>query len=229
MQFIERISGIKDNDRVLEIGPGGQPHPRADVYLELAASEPELKAQRGHVDKPALNGKVVYYEGRRFPFKDQEFDYVICSHVIEHVANLEYFSQEMFRVGKRGYIEYPTVYYEYLYNFSVHLNFVKTDQDAKIIYFIPKSDTPFEYFRPVHELLYDSLSKGYDTLVGDLRQIMFEGFEWQHPYQVRRVKDISLLTIPRSQIPPKQVQQPSSRIHTILKLFKRSYKPRNHD
>jgi ubiquinone/menaquinone biosynthesis C-methylase UbiE len=42
------------------------------------------------------------------PFKDNEFDYIIASHVVEHVEDISYFLNELSRVGKRGYIEVPT-------------------------------------------------------------------------------------------------------------------------
>ena len=44
----------------------------------------------------------------KLPFKDKEFDYVILSHVMEHVPNLLEFKDEIIRVAKAGYIELPT-------------------------------------------------------------------------------------------------------------------------
>ena len=42
------------------------------------------------------------------PFNDNQFDFVISSHVMEHVKDLKYFIKEIERVSKRGYIELPT-------------------------------------------------------------------------------------------------------------------------
>ena len=60
----------------------------------------------------------AYYKDKKFikldpqkkilPFKDKEFDFVIASHVIEHVENVENFIGEIERVSKQGYIELPT-------------------------------------------------------------------------------------------------------------------------
>ena len=86
MQFPEKIVSIKPGDKVLDIGPGGNPHPKATVYLELNLSEQELAAQRGYAKKPQLPGEVIYYDGKRFPFKDNEFDLsegVICKGVVQ--------------------------------------------------------------------------------------------------------------------------------------------------
>ena len=45
---------------------------------------------------------------KKLPFKDKEFDFVIASHVAEHVEDVSYFLNELSRVGKKGYIEVPT-------------------------------------------------------------------------------------------------------------------------
>ncbi len=45
---------------------------------------------------------------QKLPFKDKEFDYVILSHVLEHVSNINEFSKEVERIAKAGYIELPT-------------------------------------------------------------------------------------------------------------------------
>ncbi|MDC1095816.1 methyltransferase domain-containing protein [Pelagibacteraceae bacterium] len=44
----------------------------------------------------------------KLPFKDKEFDYVILSHVLEHVNDPFMLRAEIERVGKAGYIELPT-------------------------------------------------------------------------------------------------------------------------
>ena len=50
----------------------------------------------------------VKIEGKKLPFKDKEFDFVIASHVIEHVEDFEFFIQELERIAFKGYIELPT-------------------------------------------------------------------------------------------------------------------------
>tara|TARA_Y100000590_G_scaffold415393_1_gene513131 strand:- start:1233 stop:1877 length:645 start_codon:yes stop_codon:yes gene_type:complete len=47
-------------------------------------------------------------KNKKLPFKDKEFDYVILSHVLEHVPNLLEFVSEVERISKSGYIELPT-------------------------------------------------------------------------------------------------------------------------
>ena len=45
---------------------------------------------------------------KKLPFKDKEFDYVVCAHVIEHVNDPIFLKKEIERIGKSGYIELPT-------------------------------------------------------------------------------------------------------------------------
>ena len=57
-----------------------------------------------------------FYKGRKFiqitkkelPFKNNEFDFVIASHVIEHVNDFEYFIKELERISAKGYVELPS-------------------------------------------------------------------------------------------------------------------------
>lgn len=112
MFFPDRITKIASKDNVLEVGPGGSPHPRSNVLLEkVFEGEKEAKSQRGYANKPKTKQKMVYYDGGRFPFKNKEFDYVICSHVLEHVLeeDLPTFISELQRVAKAGFIEFYTL------------------------------------------------------------------------------------------------------------------------
>lgn len=219
MFFPELIRNIGPDDKVLEIGPGGLPHPRADVFLELSFNNSlDETMQRGYAEKPKLDKPIVYYDGRMFPFSDREFDYVICSHVIEHVEDLESFMSELFRVSPKGYIEYPTVYYEYLYNFSVHINLLKKHDSC--LYYLKKTDTTLREFVPVQRLFYRSLEQEYYSLVNSLRRFMFEGFEWMAPFEIRRADSINNLTWETLNIPK---HQPAVKKRGLLHSLKRLY------
>ena len=45
---------------------------------------------------------------KKLPFKDKEFDFVIASHVAEHVEDISFFLNELSRIAEKGYIEVPT-------------------------------------------------------------------------------------------------------------------------
>ena len=55
------------------------------------------------------NKNFVKLDGIILPFKDNEFDFVIASHVLEHVEDVTTFIKELSRVSSKGYIELPTV------------------------------------------------------------------------------------------------------------------------
>src|SRR5262245_34896011 len=108
---------IPDDWRVLEIGPGHFPLPRADVYADIS---------RAHLDAIQLrpNQQAVEVDLMKgLPFKDKEFDYVFCSHVLEHVDNPIQCVTELSRIGKRGTIVMPSAIKDGLFNFeeSTHL------------------------------------------------------------------------------------------------------------
>ena len=42
------------------------------------------------------------------PFKDAEFDFVVCSHTLEDLRDPLWVCSEMIRVGRRGYVETPS-------------------------------------------------------------------------------------------------------------------------
>ena len=50
----------------------------------------------------------IKISGKKLPFKDKEFDFVITSHVIEHIEDFEFFIKELERISSKGYIELPT-------------------------------------------------------------------------------------------------------------------------
>tara|TARA_R110001606_G_scaffold32820_3_gene98766 strand:- start:337 stop:966 length:630 start_codon:yes stop_codon:yes gene_type:complete len=51
---------------------------------------------------------IQYNVEQKLPFEDNEFDFVVASHIIEHVNDPIKFCKELSRVSKRGYIEVPT-------------------------------------------------------------------------------------------------------------------------
>ncbi|HLP97528.1 MAG TPA: methyltransferase domain-containing protein [Sideroxyarcus sp.] len=200
MFFIEKIKSIRPGDKVLEIGPGATPHPRSDAFLELdfESAQDKIMQRGGGLGEADFGGRpVFYYDGGGFPFEDGQFDYVICSHVIEHVSDPEGFMKEIFRVGSgRGYLEYPMITYEYLYDFKVHLHFVKFDFERHVLRYLPKQETSFCEFAGVSALFYKTLEQGWDDVCAANKGLFFEGIEFNQPFAVEKTREVALLLPP---------------------------------
>jgi len=183
MFYPNKIKNILPNDVVLEIGPGSNPFHRSDVLLELEyENEQDRASQFGHTEKLISEKKIVYYKGKEFPFANNSFDYVICSHVLEHIPDVSFFLSEIFRIAKKGYFEYPLITYDYLYNFDVHLNFLKFNGTK--MYLLKKENTSLNEFKPLNAFFLKTLNLGYGDFLGGLPDAFFEGFEWNKPFEL---------------------------------------------
>jgi len=126
---------------VLDVGSGGNPYPRANVLLDAY----EDTVERYHA--PLIKDRpIVYGMAERMPFRDQAFDFVIASHVLEHSTDPSAFLSELMRVGKAGYIETPDAFIERINPFRFHRLEV-TDRDKKIVIYKKPS------WRPNNELV----------------------------------------------------------------------------
>lgn len=100
---------------VLDVGSGGKPFPRADILLDRVSGAEHRQGNALVVDRPIVLGDAC-----KMPFKDKSFDFVIASHILEHIPTPEIFLCELMRVGKAGYIETPNAVYERINPFSIH-------------------------------------------------------------------------------------------------------------
>lgn len=102
-------------DLVLDVGAGGNPFPRSDVLMDRLTGAEHRCGESMMIDRP-----VVFGDASRMPFKDKAFDFVIASHILEHMAEPEVFLKELQRVGKAGYIETPNALFERLFPYHIH-------------------------------------------------------------------------------------------------------------
>jgi Methyltransferase domain len=81
--------GIRPSDKVLGVGSGNVPFPLATHLADLAPHDDHYG--RAGVPFKQVQGKPVYICDieNMDSFTDKEFDFVYCSHVLEHVRNPE--------------------------------------------------------------------------------------------------------------------------------------------
>lgn len=120
--FFERkvfIKNIKKYDLVLDVGSGDKPFWRADVIVDKYLKD----------DGQRNSGSMIYDKRKIFmeadvenlPFKDKVFDFVFCSHLLEHVENPDKAIKELTRVAKKGYVEVPNAILDLFRPFPAHL------------------------------------------------------------------------------------------------------------
>lgn len=123
--FFPQLMNIKISDQVLEIGPGAYPFWRSDCLADVFDETSDVDLTQFGGAELNTKGKPLFrIVNGILPFKDKSFDYIICSHVFEHVPiiDLPKLVSEILRVGRKAYIEFPRPMYDYIYNFDVHLN-----------------------------------------------------------------------------------------------------------
>ena len=94
---IDKILENNKSWKILDIGCGYSAHKNASVVCDIQDLSNVYKEKN-----------FVKLTSNILPFRDKEFDFVIASHVIEHVKDVELFIKELQRVSSKGYIELPT-------------------------------------------------------------------------------------------------------------------------
>ena len=95
--YIQKILSENKSWKVLDIGCGYT----ANEYANTICDVQDLS--NFYKDK-----EFIKLNDKNLPFEDNHFDFVIASHVIEHVEDIKFFISELERVSKKGYIELPT-------------------------------------------------------------------------------------------------------------------------
>lgn len=96
--YIDNLLSQNPHWKILDIGCGYTAHNNATVICDVQDLSSFYK------DK-----KFIQLNDNNLPFLDKEFDFVIASHVIEHVKDVNFFVKELERVASKGYIELPTI------------------------------------------------------------------------------------------------------------------------
>ena len=96
--LVDNILKKNSDWKILDIGCGFSAHKNASVICDVQDLTNFYKGK-----------KFIRLNEKTLPFKDKEFDFVIASHVLEHVEDIDFFIKELERVSTKGYIELPTI------------------------------------------------------------------------------------------------------------------------
>lgn len=166
---------------VLDVGSGNSPHPRADVLVEKYLLD---DSNRIWGRKPVLSAPVVACDAEALPFRDKTFDYVVASHLLEHVDRPDKVMNELARVGRAGYIECPNADYDKLDSPPYHRWFVTVEEGNLV--FVQKDRAVFD--EGLKDLTHFTLYKDPGFWAAFWRNMdrFFVRFRWQEsiPYRV---------------------------------------------
>ena len=97
INFVNNTLSKNTNWNILDIGCGYRANKNATIIADIQDLSNHYKGK-----------KFIKINGKNLPFRDKEFDFVIASHVIEHVEDFEFFMKELERISTKGYIELPS-------------------------------------------------------------------------------------------------------------------------
>lgn len=113
---IKVLEMIQPNDLVLDIGGAAEVFPRANAVVDIIPYNERCPGKLR--DMPEQFSPDTWYVGdicTEEPwrqFSDKQFDFVICSHVLEDIRDPIFVCKQMLRVAKAGYIEVPSKFRE---------------------------------------------------------------------------------------------------------------------
>ena len=168
-KYIDNLLKTNPSWKVLDIGCGYTAHENATVISDIQDLSSFYK-----------NKNFIKLENNILPFKDKEFDFVIASHVIEHVKDVEIFISELERVSSKGYIELPTVLEDNLVfeNKKDHIWHTEFDDIEKKINISNK----IQYLEPVITV---SISKKFSKI---FRQSLILELYWENSIEYALIK-----------------------------------------
>lgn len=107
LEISEYLQKFHKHSKILEIGAGSSPHVKYvkhefSEYYFLENSKFAINFLKKKFNKQK-RFKFKVYNGKKIPFKNNYFDRVIISHVLEHIDQPEVFLEEMMlKIKKRG-------------------------------------------------------------------------------------------------------------------------------
>lgn len=139
---------------------------------------------------PTNLGKEIFFkidlDQDPLAFADKQFEFVIASHVLEHLEDPVGVCKQISRIGQRGVVSAPSVFTEIFWNWGSHRWFII--DGGSTLYFIrkePKLVTDFHGF--LHKVCAGNPEFNKDFVREENRQIMYIRHLWTHELNVEYV------------------------------------------
>jgi hypothetical protein len=111
------LEAIPVEAKVVDVGGGAAPFPRADYVIDAMPYEKLGAGSDGNIHQklgiePRYSGdrwiQTDLCDRRPWPIADKAFDFSICSHLLEDIRDPIWVCSELRRISKAGYIESPS-------------------------------------------------------------------------------------------------------------------------
>lgn len=183
------IVSIEDEWKVLDVGSGHWPFPKATACVDLYLKDPTNQRTQ-----PLLKTRNLVCADAcdELPFKDGAFDYSIAVHIAEHVLSPDKFCREIMRVSRAGYLETPSKLNQIL----IGAKDAKNPAHLWYVYLVGKVLT-FEKIREYapfgrffHDLYFSPSSRPqFLEAVHKSRDLFWTRLEWREKFEFRVVED----------------------------------------
>jgi SAM-dependent methyltransferase len=168
-KFIDNLLKNNTTWKILDVGCGYTAHSNASVICDVQELTNFYKDR-----------KFIRLKEKTLPFKNKEFDFVIASHVMEHVDDVDFFIKELERVSTKGYIELPTILEDNLVfeNKKDHLWHMEFDDNENELLISKK----IQYLEPV--ITVSSIKKFSKYF----RQSLILELYWENSIEFRKIE-----------------------------------------
>lgn len=113
--YAEQIAAsLPDDALVIDVGGGMAAFPRADWIIDALPFDEQGKLlKKPHAREETRFSRDTWVQfdicsRQKWPLADKQFDFAVCSHVLEDVRDPIWVCSEISRIAKAGYVEFPS-------------------------------------------------------------------------------------------------------------------------
>lgn len=104
---------LSETQTVVDVGGGASPFPRADFVVDAIPFNEQAKLGMIDIGITPRYCKDTWIQAdlcdrTPWPIADKQFDFAVCSHLLEDVRDPIWICSELSRIAKAGYIEIPS-------------------------------------------------------------------------------------------------------------------------